>query len=129
MKKLLVGSVIGLTILFGGTSGASAITENRQAQTVQNEVIKVKNLHGFMVLDEKVKANCSVVVVVVQDITDEYLYTTNMFDITDDIVLDNYNDFKIGDILLVTFYHDDVKNVVKNTKNIENIVIGQKVVK
>lgn len=135
MKKLFVGSVIGLSIFVGSAFGVNAnsvdTVDNNFSEyaSYRSQVTKVKNLHGFMVLDQAEKENGSTIAVRVESADNDYFYATNIFDITDNLVIDKVGTFKIGDILLVTFSHDDVEKVVKNTKNIENIVIGQKVVK
>lgn len=143
MKKLMVSLVASLTLFLGVNINVSkaenvkpvnnpkmeAEIAQLQAELFVDEIVKVKKAHGFIVLDQKEKANRTTVVAKITKVNSRYTFVTNIFNNKDTIVLDK-NDakgLKVGGIVLVTFNQDDVEKVKKNTLNIENKVIGQKI--
>jgi co-chaperonin GroES (HSP10) len=59
---------------------------------------------------------------------DGYVMAMNVFDNTDEVAI-NKMALRKGDVVLITFYHDDVVKVKLNQLNIGDKVKGQKIIK
>ena len=109
MKKFLVGVLLSVMALTGCQQ--------------QPETVGVKEENGFKVLDIKQDEHYSTIVCEatsknygVTNPDEGELACQNMYDEEDVVFLTHgqAKNFKVGDKLLVTFFHDDVEKVEKN---------------
>jgi hypothetical protein len=81
-----------------------------------NKKVGVKIVHDHTVLDQKEKVGRTTIVAKVEDNDgdkDGYVMARNLFDYNDNVSIDRDN-YKKGDVLLVTFNGDVVENVKEN---------------
>lgn len=105
MKKLLV-----LTLLFGLVG----------CGTQEKKEVGLHVVHEHIVLKQKEKEGHTTIIASVQDNdndNDGYIIVKNLYDKNDNVAIEKEN-YKKGDILLITFNGDLVSLVKKNNLNI-----------
>lgn len=128
MMKKLIASVAVVGIMLAGVLGFSK-TESVEKVQKQQE-IKIVLDGDFYVLKGSVdgKGHSSIVAQVEDNDTDGDGYVTaiNCFDNSDEVAINKMLLHK-GDIVIITFTHDEVSKVQLNTLNIGGKVFGQNI--
>lgn len=118
MKKLILTLGMMVAFMFGFAMQADASTDH----------VHVVKKADFMTLDLKEEPNHTTIVGYTYSVGNGEAEVENIFDYTDNVYLEGEfaQDLTVGDIVLITFYKDDVHEVKLNDLNIENKVIGQR---
>lgn len=119
MKKAMI-SILMFAVLSIGVFSNQA--------SVKAKNISVVNKYGFMVLNNGNQRYYSTIVAKVVGMDGKYAVVKNVFDKNDVVYIDKAKTYK-GEVVLVTFKHDSVVQVVKNNLNIGHKVEGQKIIK
>ena len=147
MKRFLIGLGVVVLAITGAVAYENAVQNNVEAKVqqlrensngskfIRKEIVDVKDSNGFIVLDQKEKANHTTIVAKAVsaddfgfEMEDGEVIVQNVFDYADFVVLtkEEAKGVEIGSIQLVTFDGDNVKEVKKNDLFVANKVFGQK---